>query len=186
MYVPATDELFTADARRRGAAERRADPLPADAPTCATALVATGFSYLPERRRGQAARLRRCSPQVRDLRRFGAAALDLCYVAAGRVDAYFEQCSAPWDLAAGELIAAEAGCRHGDRRRAGARPRACSSGTPGPVRRCSSLLDAPAVPDRRATTEAAHRTSTAGMLASCVPWEPASCPWKTTSASAPR
>jgi myo-inositol-1(or 4)-monophosphatase len=47
---------------------------------------------------------------VRDIRRLGAAAPDLCYVAAGRVDAYFEEFLGPWDLAAGELIAREAGC----------------------------------------------------------------------------
>jgi myo-inositol-1(or 4)-monophosphatase len=49
-------------------------------------------------------------PRVRDLRRFGAAAADLCNLAAGRVDVYFEEWLGPWDLAAGELIAREAGC----------------------------------------------------------------------------
>ncbi len=48
-------------------------------------------------------------PEIRDIRRMGAAAVDLCSVAAGRVDAYFETGLAPWDLAAGVLIAAEAG-----------------------------------------------------------------------------
>ena len=50
---------------------------------------------------------------MRDIRRFGSAALDLCYVAAGRFDAYFEQWLNPWDCAAGELVAAEAGARAG-------------------------------------------------------------------------
>jgi myo-inositol-1(or 4)-monophosphatase len=48
-------------------------------------------------------------PQVRDIRRFGAAAADLCFVACGRIDAYFEEGLQPWDLAAGQLIASEAG-----------------------------------------------------------------------------
>jgi myo-inositol-1(or 4)-monophosphatase len=56
----------------------------------------------------------RLLPQVRDIRRFGAASVDLCYVAAGRLDAYFEEGLGPWDFAAGELIAREAGCRSGD------------------------------------------------------------------------
>ena len=51
---------------------------------------------------------------VRDIRRLGSAALDLCYVAAGRCDAYFEAGLNRWDMAAGELIAREAGCRSGD------------------------------------------------------------------------
>ena len=73
------------------------------------ALVATGFSYDPARRTRQAAVLTQVVPKVRDIRRFGAAAVDLCSVACGRVDAYYERGLAPWDLAAGGLIAAEAG-----------------------------------------------------------------------------
>lgn len=74
-----------------------------------TALVATGFSYLSQRRRAQAQLLVDLLPQVRDIRRIGSAALDLCHVAAGRVDAYFEHGLGPWDYAAGVLIAARAG-----------------------------------------------------------------------------
>jgi myo-inositol-1(or 4)-monophosphatase len=73
------------------------------------ALVGTGFSYDPDRRRRQAEVLVRVLPEVRDIRRQGAAALDLCSVACGRLDAYYERGLAPWDLAAGGLIAAEAG-----------------------------------------------------------------------------
>jgi myo-inositol-1(or 4)-monophosphatase len=73
------------------------------------ALVATGFGYDPDRRRRQADLLVRVIPHIRDIRRFGAAAVDLCSVAGGRVDAYFERGLAPWDLAAGGLIATEAG-----------------------------------------------------------------------------
>lgn len=77
------------------------------------ALVATGFAYDPARRGRQGAVLARVVPQVRDIRRMGAAALDLCSVAAGRVDAYYEVGLARWDLAAGALVASEAGARLG-------------------------------------------------------------------------
>lgn len=73
------------------------------------ALVATGFSYVAEDRRRQAERLTRLLPEVRDIRRIGSAALDLCRVASGEVDAYFEHGLGPWDHAAGCLIAARAG-----------------------------------------------------------------------------
>ena len=73
------------------------------------ALVATGFSYEPERRALQADELLGVLPRVRDIRRAGAAALDLCYLAAGRVDAYYERGLNAWDWAAGRLIAEEAG-----------------------------------------------------------------------------
>jgi myo-inositol-1(or 4)-monophosphatase len=112
VYVPASAELFTAIAGR-GAS------LNGTALHCGTtssleqALVATGFSYQPERRRYQGERFARMIPRIRDIRRFGAASTDLCYLAAGRIDAYFEQWLGPWDWAAGELIAREAGCRTG-------------------------------------------------------------------------
>ncbi|SCX16024.1 inositol monophosphatase family protein [Corynebacterium jeikeium] len=73
------------------------------------ALIATGFSYLAEDRRRQAELLTRLLPKVRDIRRIGSAALDLCRVASGEVDAYFEHGLGPWDHAAGCLIAARAG-----------------------------------------------------------------------------
>lgn len=73
------------------------------------ALVGTGFSYAAERRSRQAAVLAALLPAVRDVRRIGSCALDLCMVAAGRLDAYFEDDVHVWDWAAGVLIAAEAG-----------------------------------------------------------------------------
>ena len=73
------------------------------------ALIATGFSYDLELRKEQGARMQRLIPQIRDLRRNGAAAVDLCYVAMGAVDAYFESSLKEWDFAAGGLIATEAG-----------------------------------------------------------------------------
>ncbi len=72
-------------------------------------LVATGFGYDPERRRRQAELLVELLPLVRDIRRMGSAAVDMCSVACGRVDAYFELGINAWDVAAGELIAIEAG-----------------------------------------------------------------------------
>ncbi|MEU8376706.1 inositol monophosphatase family protein [Micromonospora sp. NPDC048894] len=75
------------------------------------ALVATGFGYDAGRRRHQARVVAALIGEVRDIRRMGAAALDLCLAAEGRVDAYFEKGLAAWDLAAGGLVAAEAGLR---------------------------------------------------------------------------
>ncbi len=80
----------------------------------ATALVGTGFAYDPARRRRQATVLVQLLPEVRDIRRFGAASLDLCLVASGRLDAYYEKGLSRWDYAAGALIAAESGARLGD------------------------------------------------------------------------
>ena len=73
------------------------------------AMVATGFSYVAEERAKQAQLLLELLPRIRDLRRAGAAALDLAYVAAGRVDAYYERGLKRWDEAAGLLLVEEAG-----------------------------------------------------------------------------
>jgi myo-inositol-1(or 4)-monophosphatase len=75
------------------------------------ALVATGFAYSTRRRTVQAELVSKILPMVRDVRRIGSAALDLCMVATGRVDAYYEHGLHVWDAAAGALIAAEAGAR---------------------------------------------------------------------------
>ncbi|MFI5619862.1 inositol monophosphatase family protein [Streptomyces sp. NPDC051567] len=79
------------------------------------ALLGTGFGYVRSRREHQAEVARRIIPLVRDIRRGGSAALDLCDVAAGRMDGYYERGLNPWDLAAGELIAREAGAVTGGR-----------------------------------------------------------------------
>ena len=73
------------------------------------ALVATGFHYTQEIRTNQARVAQPLLARVRDLRRAGGAAIDLAYVAAGRIDAYFEQGLSPWDQAAGALLVREAG-----------------------------------------------------------------------------
>lgn len=80
----------------------------------ALALVGTGFSYEAERRRRQAEILTLILPEVADIRRVGSAALDLCWVACGRYDAYYERGLNSWDYAAGALIAAESGALLGD------------------------------------------------------------------------
>ena len=72
-------------------------------------LIATGFSYDPERRARQAEVAAQILPRVRDIRRAGAAALDLAWVAAGRLDGYFERGLSPWDWAAGRLLVEESG-----------------------------------------------------------------------------
>jgi myo-inositol-1(or 4)-monophosphatase len=83
----------------------------ADVTELSVALLGTGFGYSPRRRAAQAALLARLLPTVRDVRRIGSAALDLCMVAAGRLDVYYEHGIKPWDYAAGSLIATEAGAR---------------------------------------------------------------------------
>ena len=109
---PSTGEVFTAAA---GAGARlNGAPIQANAGVdLPLALVGTGFGYDPEKRRKQAAFVTELIPQVRDIRRIGAASLDLCSVACGRLDAYYERGLNPWDHAAGALIAQEAGARLG-------------------------------------------------------------------------
>jgi myo-inositol-1(or 4)-monophosphatase len=75
----------------------------------AGAMVATGFSYEPARRARQAEVVARLLPLARDIRRAGSAALDLAWVAAGRLDAFYESGLNPWDWAAGHLLVEEAG-----------------------------------------------------------------------------
>ncbi|MEY9844866.1 inositol monophosphatase family protein [Streptacidiphilus sp. MAP5-3] len=79
------------------------------APPMDQALVATGFGYLRDRRARQAEVVAALLPSLRDIRRGGSAAVDLCDVAAGRLDGYYERGLNPWDYSAGALIAAEAG-----------------------------------------------------------------------------
>ncbi|GIF49669.1 myo-inositol-1(or 4)-monophosphatase [Asanoa ferruginea] len=104
----ATGEEWTAT--RGGGAYRGGRRLSASVQTdLAQALVATGFGYDAKRRAHQAEVLTRVITRVRDIRRFGAASLDLCLAAEGGVDAYYEKGLNPWDHAAGGLIATEAG-----------------------------------------------------------------------------
>lgn len=108
VHDPLRGETWTAE-RGRGAFLGGQRLLLAEAPPLERALVATGFSYSPDLRARQGQTVARLLPQVRDIRRAGAAALDLAWLAAGRVDAYYERGLKPWDWAAGRLIAEEAG-----------------------------------------------------------------------------
>lgn len=107
VYGPALGEMFTA-ARGEGAwlGDTR---LAVTTETPAGALLATGFGYDPATHDGDLSTVRQVMPLARDLRRIGSAALDLSYVAAGRLDGYFERGLKPWDFAAGALLVAEAG-----------------------------------------------------------------------------
>jgi myo-inositol-1(or 4)-monophosphatase len=128
IYDPVREELFTAV--RGGEARMKApvrespivSPLVGEPPRfeeltlrgseredLPTAMVATGFAYDARVRAAQAQVLARALPRVRDIRRFGSAALDLAWTAAGRYDAYFERTVKPWDIAAGTLLCEAAG-----------------------------------------------------------------------------
>ncbi|MBL7495164.1 inositol monophosphatase [Frankia sp. CNm7] len=108
VHAPALGRTYTA--LRAGGAALDGRPLRVSAVDSLTmALVATGFGYTVERRTAQVAVLTRVVPRVRDIRRMGAASLDLCAVAAGTLDAYYERGLKPWDHAAGGLVATEAG-----------------------------------------------------------------------------
>ncbi|WP_236242437.1 inositol monophosphatase family protein [Streptomyces sp. CC228A] len=119
VEAPLRGETFHA-VRGRGAflGERRLSCRPA-APLD-QALVSTGFNYVAEVRTHQAEIAHRLIPRLRDIRRGGSAAIDLADVAAGRLDGYYERGLSPWDLAAGDLIAREAGALTGGR--PGSRP----------------------------------------------------------------
>lgn len=113
VYIPSTGELFSA-ARGEGATRNGVTIAASAEADISLALVATGFGYRPEARRRQAGLLNTMAPHIRDVRRMGSAAIDLSYTAAGFLDAYWEEGLNMWDMAAGELIAREAGCRSGD------------------------------------------------------------------------
>jgi myo-inositol-1(or 4)-monophosphatase len=107
---PATGEQFTASAGG-GAFLGETALRVAQPDSLERSLIATGFAYDAGVRSEQGEIVARLLGRVRDLRRMGTASLDLCAVASGRVDAYFERTLSPWDHAAGALIAEEAGAR---------------------------------------------------------------------------
>ncbi|MFG2182133.1 inositol monophosphatase family protein [Streptomyces abikoensis] len=115
VAAPMRGETYRA-VRGRGAfeGERRLRCRPA--PVFSQALIGTGFGYLTARRAAQAEVVRALLPEVRDIRRGGSAAIDLCDVACGRLDGYYERGLNPWDYAAGALIAHESGALTGGRR----------------------------------------------------------------------
>ena len=107
---PASGEVFTAT---EGGGAHLGDTRLEVAPAVelAQALIGTGFAYDSGMRGRQGAAVAQLLPLVRDIRRMGTASLDLCAVASGRLNAYFERTLSPWDHAAGALIAREAGAR---------------------------------------------------------------------------
>ena len=116
VYNPATGELFSAergkgawitDAAGGGSGTTRIR-IPAPAPFDQW-LIGTGFAYAADMRAVQGALVTQLLPQVRDIRRAGTASLDLAFVAAGRLDAFYERTLSPWDHAAGAVIVREAG-----------------------------------------------------------------------------
>ena len=110
VVVPSLGDTFVAatghGATRNGRPLRIGPPAP-----LATSLVGTGFGYEPAARKAQADALTRLIARIRDVRRMGAAAADLCSVACGRLDAYYEAGLAEWDRVAATVVAREAGAR---------------------------------------------------------------------------
>ena len=110
VVVPGAGDTFAAAIGHGATCNGKPITLSEPAPL-ATCLLGTGFAYDPAVRSRQAGFLVDLLPRVRDIRRVGAAAGDLCSVAAGRLDAYYESGLAPWDRLAGSVIAREAGAR---------------------------------------------------------------------------
>lgn len=109
VYVPVLDEMFTA--RRGNGAHLNGQPIaPRGATTLGDTLLATGFSYDPAERSAHGELIGRIVGRVRDIRRLGAASVDMCFVACGRIDAYAEGGLHSWDVMAAQVIASEAGC----------------------------------------------------------------------------
>ncbi len=127
VSVPPLHEMFSAclgqGATLEEGTDRTSRRITASAETdLSLALVGTGFGYQPELRREQAEQLVHLITSVRDVRRLGSAAVDLCMVACGRLDVYYELNLNAWDAAAGELIAREAGAITSDFHGGPARP----------------------------------------------------------------
>lgn len=110
VYSPATQSLWRAS--RGEGAQLNGIPIKCNDPVALDrALIGTGFAYDIEKRKIQAELIARLLPQIRDLRRLGACAVDICHVASGSLDAYFEAGVNEWDYAAAGLIATEAGAK---------------------------------------------------------------------------
>jgi myo-inositol-1(or 4)-monophosphatase len=115
VYDPNRDELFTATRGGNAIVSGRGGMSELVGPereaNLSSAMVATGLAYDADVRAAQGKVLARLAPRARDIRRFGSAALDLTWTAAGRFDAYFERSVKQWDIAAGQLICERAGLR---------------------------------------------------------------------------
>lgn len=138
VFAPVLSEMFTASVG--GGAWLDGNRLSVTAEHPAGALLATGFGYDPSTHDGDLATVRRVMPLARDLRRIGSAALDLAYVASGRLDGYFERGLKPWDYAAGSLLVTEAGGLFSRLETASPRPMVIAAG-PDLHARLSAVLD---------------------------------------------
>ena len=103
-------EIFSGSARN-GVRRNGVPVSPSDRSNLSDALVGTGFSYSAEVRRREATVVARLLPLARDIRCFGSAALHLCWVACGRLEAFYQRGLNDWDVAAGAFLAEEAGAR---------------------------------------------------------------------------
>ena len=144
---PASGEVYTASAG--GGAYLGTKRLQvATGKQLSLALVGTGFSYDSRRRGLQAEAVSMLIPRVRDIRRIGAASLDLCNVAAGRLDAYYEKGLKPWDHAGGALVATEAGAKVAGLHGAAASRALTIAAEPGLFEQLEPVLDELGVVDR--------------------------------------
>ncbi|GAA2105036.1 inositol monophosphatase family protein [Actinomadura alba] len=148
--IPRRGETYVA-VRGQGARLRAAEPGVSPDPEARTprvntgvplnrALVGTGFGYGADRRAHQAGVLTGVLPRVRDIRRSGSCCVDMCSVAAGRLDAYYERGVQAWDIAAGTLIVEEAGGRVGGLRGAAPGPELTIAAAPGLFEELHDLL----------------------------------------------
>jgi myo-inositol-1(or 4)-monophosphatase len=137
---PIAEECF--EATRSGEPMLNGEPIRpnARAKSLELAMVATGFNYDADVRARQADVVRRLLPRVRDIRRVGAAALDLCWCAYGRYDAYFERGLNRWDVAAGSLIAARAGLTVRDLAASDGEPAGTVAAPPGLIEELVGLI----------------------------------------------
>lgn len=110
VHAPATGQIWTAAAGLGAWLDGRSLRIP-PSPALDRALIGTGFGYQSDRRRSQARVLAELLPQIRDVRRMGSAAIDICLVAGGQLDAYYERGVHVWDVAAAALVLTEAGGR---------------------------------------------------------------------------
>ena len=137
VHDPLRAETFTAE-RGRGARLNGHEIHVSGEERPERALIATGFGYSPDVRAAQAEVVSRVLPRFRDIRRAGAAALDLAYLAAGRLDGYYERGLKPWDWAAARLLVTEAG---GAVAELGGEPAGLAAASPGLLPKLLELVD---------------------------------------------
>ena len=139
IYDPMRDELWSVE--RDGPALLDGRPVKGSTRAdLSTSMIATGFGYDAEVRRGQAEMVARLLPAVRDIRRLGSAALDLAWTAAGRYDAFYERGVQIWDIAAGVLLCEQAGLSVNDLAADGALPGGVVVAPPGLLEELTALV----------------------------------------------